>query len=178
MLLPEDGSGRRARRLSRRRTCWTTPISPPRKWCWERNRPAGRGADTLPGAKRLFMPMRTGRGAVGVVGIDSDRAGSDADAGSAAAAGCVGRSGRAGDRAGQAGRGRRERALVAETERLRSALLTSISHDLRTPLASILGSATSLRATRARRADAARTDRAPSRTRPNGSIVSSATCST
>jgi len=36
--------------------------------------------------------------------------------------------------------------LTAETERLRSALLTSISHDLRTPLASILGSATSLRA--------------------------------
>ncbi|MCL2534164.1 MAG: sugar phosphate nucleotidyltransferase, partial [Nocardiaceae bacterium] len=35
--------------------------------------------------------------------------------------------------------------LVAETDRLRAALLTSISHDLRTPLASILGSATSLR---------------------------------
>ena len=35
--------------------------------------------------------------------------------------------------------------MAAETERLRSALLTSISHDLRTPLASILGSATSLK---------------------------------
>ena len=34
--------------------------------------------------------------------------------------------------------------LLAETERLRSALLTSISHDLRTPLASILGAASSL----------------------------------
>jgi two-component system sensor histidine kinase KdpD len=38
-----------------------------------------------------------------------------------------------------------EARLMAETERLRSALLTSISHDLRTPLASILGSITSLR---------------------------------
>ena len=35
--------------------------------------------------------------------------------------------------------------MATETEKLRSALLTSISHDLRTPLASILGSASSLK---------------------------------
>ncbi|MDT7708989.1 MAG: two-component system, OmpR family, sensor histidine kinase KdpD, partial [Pseudonocardiales bacterium] len=45
------------------------------KWSWQYNRPAGRGADTLPGAKRLFLPMHTGRGAVGVVGLDNDRPG-------------------------------------------------------------------------------------------------------
>lgn len=39
-----------------------------------------------------------------------------------------------------------ERARVAEeTERLRSTLLSSVSHDLRTPLASMIGSASSLR---------------------------------
>ena len=27
------------------------------KWTWEHNRAAGRGADTLPGAKRLFLPL-------------------------------------------------------------------------------------------------------------------------
>jgi two-component system sensor histidine kinase KdpD len=115
------------------------------KWCWERNRTAGRGSDTLPGAKRLFMPISTGRGAVGVVGIDNDEPGPiltpdqhrllNALADQAALA--IERVNLVED----VDRAR----LVAETDRLRAALLTSISHDLRTPLASILGSATSLR---------------------------------
>ena len=114
------------------------------KWSWERNHVAGRGSDTLPGAKRLFMPMNTGRGAVGVVGIDSDEPGPiltpdqqrlfDALADQAALA--IERVNLVDD----VDRAR----LIAETDRLRAALLTSISHDLRTPLASILGSATSL----------------------------------
>src|SRR3974377_1611859 len=45
------------------------------KWAWQNNRAAGRGSDTLPGARRLFLPMRTGRGAIGVIGIDSDKPG-------------------------------------------------------------------------------------------------------
>ena len=114
------------------------------RWCFERNQPTGRGADTLPGAKRRFMPLRTGRGAVGVVGIDSDKPGLlltpeesrlfDALADQAALAI---------DRVNLAQDIDRAR-LAAETDRLRAALLTSISHDLRTPLASIVGSASSL----------------------------------
>ena len=42
-------------------------------------------------------------------------------------------------------RGLAEARVLAETERMRAALLTSISHDLRTPLASILGTVSSLR---------------------------------
>ncbi len=114
-------------------------------WAWGNDRPAGRGSDTLPGAKRLFLPMRTGRGPIGVIGIDNDRTGPllapdqrrllDAlvDQGALAI----------------------ERVLLVEdmdrvkrtveSERLRSALLTSISHDLKTPLASVLGAASTLR---------------------------------
>jgi two-component system, OmpR family, sensor histidine kinase KdpD len=113
-------------------------------WCWEKNHIAGRGSDTLPGAKRLFMPMNTGRGVVGVVGIDSDEPGPiltpdqhrllDALADQAALA--IERVKLVEDV--------ESTRLVAETDRLRAALLTSISHDLRTPLASIIGSATSL----------------------------------
>ena len=114
------------------------------KWCWQRKRAAGRGADTLPGARRLFLPWGTGRGPVGVVGVDSDRPGQLMtpdqrrllDALSDQAAVSLERIKLAED----VDRAR----LLAETERLRSALLTSISHDLRTPLASILGAASSL----------------------------------
>ena len=113
-------------------------------WCFERNQATGRGADTLPGAKRRFMPLRTGRGTVGVAGIDSDKPGLlltpeesrllDALCDQAALAI---------DRVNLTQDIDRAR-LAAETDRLRAALLTSISHDLRTPLASILGSASSL----------------------------------
>ncbi|HEY2533885.1 MAG TPA: sensor histidine kinase KdpD [Xanthobacteraceae bacterium] len=114
-------------------------------WTWQNDRVAGRGSDTLPGAKRLFLPMHTGRGAIGVMGIDSDKPGPlltpdqrrllDAlcDQGALAI-----------ERVKLVEEmDRVER--VAETERLRSALLTSISHDLKTPLAGVLGAAGTLR---------------------------------
>jgi two-component system sensor histidine kinase KdpD len=114
------------------------------KWSWESNRPAGRGADTLPGARRLFLPMRTGRGPVAVIGVDSDKPGPILtpderrllDALSDQAALAIERVNLAED----FDRAQRE----AERDQLRAALLTSISHDLRTPLASILGAADSL----------------------------------
>ena len=98
-------NGRRCAPAIRRRTCWTRPIWPRPNGPGSTTRPAGRGADTLPGAKRLFLPMRTGRGAVGVVGLDSDRPGPLLDARPAAAVRCLVRSGGAGDRADQSGAG-------------------------------------------------------------------------
>jgi len=115
------------------------------RWTWEHNRAAGRGADTLPGGKRLFLPLRTGSGPVGVIGIDRDTPGPlltpderrllDALCDQAAVA--IERISLA--------KGLDQARVLAETERLRAALLTSISHDLRTPLASILGTVSSLR---------------------------------
>ncbi len=115
------------------------------KWSWEHDQPAGRGAETLPGGQWLFLPLRTARGAVGVIGIDRNEPGLlvspeerrllDALLDQAAVA--IERIHLA-ERADQA-------QIEARTERMRSALLSSISHDLRTPLASILGAATSLR---------------------------------
>jgi two-component system sensor histidine kinase KdpD len=115
------------------------------KWAWENDRSAGRGSDTLPGAKRLFLPMRTGRGPIGIIGIDSDKPGPlltpdqrrllDALSDQSAIAIERVRLVEEMDRVKR----------TAETDRLRSALLTSISHDLKTPLAAILGAGGTLR---------------------------------
>jgi two-component system sensor histidine kinase KdpD len=114
-------------------------------WAWSNDRPAGRGSDTLPGARRLFLPMRTGRGPIGVIGIDDDRSGPILDPDQR----------RLLDALVDQGALAIERVLLVEdmdrvrrtveSERLRSALLTSISHDLKTPLASVLGAASTMR---------------------------------
>jgi len=115
------------------------------RWAWEHEQPAGRGAYTLPGAKRLYMPLRTGRTPIGVIGLDNDKPGPlltpeeqrlfDALADQAAVA--IERIQLVADV---------ERArLAAEADRLRTALLSSISHDLKTPLAGILGAAGTLK---------------------------------
>ena len=115
------------------------------RWALEQGSAAGRGSDTLPGARRLFLPMRTGRGIIAIIGLHSNREGPlltpdqrrllDSLTDQAALA--IERL--------QLAREMDKARVAAETEKLRSALFTSISHDLRTPLASILGSVTSLK---------------------------------
>ena len=115
------------------------------KWCFENDRPAGRGSETLPGAKRLFLPMRTGRGAIGVVGIDSDKAGPLLTPDQRRLLDALMDQGALAIERVQLVEDMDRVQRTAETERLRTALLTSISHDLKTPLASVLGSAGTLR---------------------------------
>jgi two-component system, OmpR family, sensor histidine kinase KdpD len=128
------------------------------RWAWENDHAAGRGADTLPGAKRLFLPLRTGRGPVGIIGIDSDKAGPlltpderrllDALADQTALA--IERVHLVDDM------DRVQRTV--ESERLRSALLTSLSHDLKTPLAAVIGTAGTLRDYSGKLSDAQKTE--------------------
>src|SRR6267378_2605122 len=115
------------------------------RWTWEHNRAAGRGADTLPGGKRLFLPLRTGSGPVGVIGIDRDAPGPLLTPDERRLLDALCDQGAVAIERISLAKGLDEARVLAETERLRAALLTSISHDLRTPLASIIGAVSSLR---------------------------------
>lgn len=115
------------------------------RWAFERGEPAGRRSSTLPNARLRFRPLVTASGTVGVIGFAPD----DPDATLSEDAerflvALADQTAIAVERIQLGGRAS-EAAASAESERLRSALLSSISHDLRTPLASILGSVTSLR---------------------------------
>jgi two-component system sensor histidine kinase KdpD len=113
-------------------------------WAWQHNHPAGRGADTLPGGEWFYLPLATARGTVGVLGLQFDppeavispdqRRLLEALSGQAAVA--IERT--------RLVRDMEQTRLHTETERLREALLSTVSHDLRTPLASIIGAVSSL----------------------------------
>ena len=114
------------------------------RWVWTHQRPAGLGTDTLPGARALYVPLRGARGPVGVLGLvppdpaqfqsPDERLLLDTLAGLVASAI---------ERAELAEEARRAQ-LHAETERLRNALLSSVSHDRRTPLGVVTGATSAL----------------------------------
>jgi two-component system sensor histidine kinase KdpD len=110
------------------------------QFAWEKGEPAGRGSDTLPTARWFFLPLDAGERRLGVLGIAfaddrqlarTDRRLLDALIDQIALA--LERLRLTEDLAAT--------QLATEAERLRTALLNSVSHDLRTPLVSIIGAA-------------------------------------
>jgi two-component system sensor histidine kinase KdpD len=113
------------------------------RWALEKNEPAGAETATLPGVPWYFLPLRTSRAALGVVGLGIGRGKSLDPEDRGLFETIAEQTAAALDRASLA-REMVSARSAAETERVRNTLLASISHDFRTPLASILGSATSL----------------------------------
>lgn len=113
-------------------------------WCQQHGQPAGRFTDTLSHSRWWFLPVRSEGKPLGVIALRfadqparlpfEQRRLAESMA----------------DDIGQAAVRTRlvadleEARVSGETERLRSALLASVSHDLRSPLASIIGAADSL----------------------------------
>jgi len=125
-------------------------------WTLEHGRPAGLGSETLPAAHAYCVPIRAtsnAEGALSIVPADGQALGVEQrellDAFSKQA-------GLAFERA-RLSEEARVAALRAKTEEMRSSLLSTVSHDLRTPLGAITGAATTLRSERSRLAEDATT---------------------
>ena len=113
-------------------------------WSFEQGQAAGLGTATLPGADALYLPLATPGLKLGAVGIRPEPPGrfTDPDQRHLLEA-MIGQAAVALERTDIADQARRVH-LLAETEHLRTALLSSLSHDLRTPLGVIEGAASAL----------------------------------
>lgn len=111
------------------------------RWVVEHGRPAGHGTDTLPAARTVFLPLSGRSGVLGAFGLLPARPIDELSPSQRQLLETlVAQTAQALERVGLREEAARAR-LVVETERTRSALLSAVSHDLRTPLASITGSA-------------------------------------
>jgi two-component system sensor histidine kinase KdpD len=112
------------------------------RWAWEKGEPAGHGQGTLPQSRWTFRPLEGVRGRAGVAGIEAAAmtAGSDEER---LALALLDQGAVAVERAELATEAV-ETETLRRTDRLRSALMNSVSHDLRTPLSTVLGAATTL----------------------------------
>jgi two-component system sensor histidine kinase KdpD len=144
ILTPDDGAGMalRAGRLGEADT--DVRERAVARWVYDHEQPAGHGSATLPGARALYLPLRGSRGPVGVLAVQPGASRILAVPDQlhlletfAAQTGIALERARLAEEAQQA-------TVTAETERLRSALLSAVSHDLRTPLATITGATSSL----------------------------------
>jgi two-component system, OmpR family, sensor histidine kinase KdpD len=115
------------------------------RWSFDNGKPAGRFTDTLPLAAAQYVPLQSSYGIVGVMGIralQQERLSFDQAAlletFTNQLALVIER-----EMLDQAAE---QAAMAQESERLYTTLLNSISHELRTPIATITGAASSLRA--------------------------------
>ena len=140
VLLPADGAIAPAAGSPDLEELGPTDLTAAR-WAWERGEPAGAGTGTLPNAGWTFRPLQGLKARSGVAATEAN-SGSVAedepfilallDQGAVA----LERAELAADAA--------DAEALRRSDRLRTALLNSISHDLRTPLSTVLGSTTTL----------------------------------
>ncbi len=116
------------------------------QWAFDHGQEAGIGTQTLAGASALYSPLRATENPLGVLALRPRRSAflSTPEQSHLLAVFCS-QAALSIERA-QAMEKAHSAQLHAETEQMRSGLLSAVSHDLRTPLATITGAASSLRA--------------------------------
>jgi two-component system sensor histidine kinase KdpD len=113
------------------------------RWAMDKREPAGFATGTLPQAPWQFRPIIAGREPAGVLGLLLVGSGPLLPSEEQIVSGVLEQAAIAIDRARLTATAARTAALE-ESERLNSALFASLSHDLKTPLATISGATTSL----------------------------------
>ncbi|TAJ70192.1 MAG: sensor histidine kinase KdpD [Phenylobacterium sp.] len=112
------------------------------RWAWERGEAAGHGTGTLPQTSWTYWPLQGVRHRVGVAGVEANALPPGSDQERLVLA-LIDQGAVALERADLA-LSAVETETLRRSDRFRAALLNSISHDLRTPLSTVLGSTTTM----------------------------------
>jgi two-component system sensor histidine kinase KdpD len=113
-------------------------------WAFDTGSPAGRGSGTLAASEWLFQPMIAGDRVLAVLGVASDKIGSPIRADQLPLLGSlIDQSALVLERL-RLQTEMRDVDVVRTRDRLRAALLSSVSHDLRTPLTAVIAAAAQL----------------------------------
>ena len=114
------------------------------RWVFDNRHSAGLGTDTLPGAKALYLPMVASTGVVGVIGVFPGATEKEFDPEDIHfLESFVNQTAMAMERVMMAKEAHEEH-LKAEAQNVRNTFLSSVSHDLRSPLAVVTGAASTL----------------------------------
>jgi len=114
------------------------------RWAFSHGEPAGADTGTLPIVPWYFVPLRIGDKTLGVIGVAKPEGMAPLDSEARTLLDALSEQAAAALERASLARDMVSAKTATETERVRNTLLASISHDFRTPLSSILGSATSL----------------------------------
>ncbi|MFC0341175.1 DUF4118 domain-containing protein [Paracoccus niistensis] len=109
-------------------------------WSWQRNALAGAGTDTLPAAPWTFVPLTTQGAPLGVFGLRFVDPNRRLDPETRRLLTAVENQVAVAVERIKVEADLEQARLTTETEKLRAALLNSVSHDLRTPLVTVIGS--------------------------------------
>ncbi|SEK87884.1 two-component system, OmpR family, sensor histidine kinase KdpD [Sphingomonas palmae] len=113
-------------------------------WAFDTGSPAGKGSGTLAASEWLFQPMKAGERVLGVLGVASDKVGNPVRADQLPLlSSLIDQSALVLERLRLQAE-MRDVDAVRTRDRLRAALLSSVSHDLRTPLTAVIAAAAQL----------------------------------
>uniref|UniRef100_UPI003B3B0A99 DUF4118 domain-containing protein n=1 Tax=Sphingomonas sp. TaxID=28214 RepID=UPI003B3B0A99 len=113
-------------------------------WAFDTGSPAGKGSGTLAASEWLFQPLKAGDHVLGVLGVASDRVGNPVRADQLPLlSSLIDQSALVLERL-RLQVEMRDVDVVRTRDRLRAALLSSVSHDLRTPLTAVIAAAAQL----------------------------------